>query len=142
MHPLVPRARTAQQRARLILDVALGPLDIDNPAIASQTDRDQLEYSARAEAREILGSEAVRQWLADAENSNRADRLTAAAEQLSTVILTAARPQRPKGAPEDIARLHALLTLADRTMTAPIVTDEQSDPVIDEPIISPPIGRQ
>ena len=140
MHPLVSRARTAQQRARLILDVALGPVDIDDPAIASQTDRDQLEYSARAEAREILGSETVRQWLADTEVSNRAERLQTAAEQLSTVTLTSARLERPKGAPEDIARLHALLTLADRTMTAPIAVDESSD--IDEPIISPPIGRQ
>lgn len=142
MHPLVSRARPAQQRARLIIDVALGALDIDEPVIISQTDRDQLEYSARAEAREILGSDDVRQWLADTEVSNRTERLQTAAEQLQTVALTAGKSKRPKGTPEDITRLQALLTLADLTMTAPIVTDEQSDPVIDEPIISLPIGKQ
>lgn len=121
MHPLVTRARTAQQRARHIIDVALGPLDINTPTVADHLAREQLEFACRSKARELLTDD-VRQWLADAESAERdatiadtADRL-----QLATLATSITRPRKRQAPPDAIPELHALLTLADLAATAPI----------------------
>ena len=120
MHPLVARARTAQQRARHVIDVALGPLDINTPTVAEHLEREQLEYACRSKARELLTDD-VRQWLADAESAERDATIADTADrmQLATLATSATRTKRP-AAPAEIAELHTLLTLADLAASATI----------------------
>ena len=125
VQPLVARARTAQQRARHVIDVALGPLDIDTPTVAEHLEREQLEYACRSKARELLTDD-VRQWLADAESAERDATIADAADrmQLATLATSAPRTKLPTP-PAEIAELHTLLTLADLAPSATITPPDE-----------------
>lgn len=111
MHPQIERMRPAHARALHILDTEHGQLDPNLPAIASVTERTDLELAARQRARALL-DQPTREWLERLEQLQRGR----AAEQLGL------NATEPRDADEvDVTELHLALTLAERIRSAPIV---------------------
>src|SRR5690606_15301458 len=127
MHPALERMRPAQNRALLLLNVHFGPLDTAGwPAFPPGPERDSMERSLRAEARELLDDE-MRAWLEHlerAQNGAALAKLADAVPGLADLLGDADDPPDPPAnaddppdPPANAPVLHQLVALARHVET-------------------------